>query len=268
MDNPIQTERNDQLRSAAEAGITTEIITQLQNGANIEAMDHDGWTALMFACFHNHAPVVELLLQKKANLEHKSHNNCTPLIVACMKGWTEIVKLLVQNNVNIEEKDNEGMTPLMWASYYGHYDIVDLLIQKNANTLATNHLGETAQDIALFKRNDTFYQLFRTLTEQERKNFGSKSIRNIQLYTRFIKWSEENPQKKQDTSDLTLQIPTVIFSEEPKHKSCSDMIIEGFIAAKEGVFNLFNTKRKRENKEENEQNQDGYGNPNKKAKLN
>jgi len=55
---------------------------------------------------------VKLLLEKGANIEAKDNDGDTALINAAIKGETEMVKLLLEKGANIEAKDNKGETAL------------------------------------------------------------------------------------------------------------------------------------------------------------
>jgi len=70
-----------------------------QNGADVNAKDNDGQTALYWASCSGRAEVVTLLLDAKAD---------------------------------VNTKDNNGQTALYWASYYGHAEVVKLLKQHGA----------------------------------------------------------------------------------------------------------------------------------------
>ena len=62
---------------AAFRGNTAAVINLLERGANVNARDEDGDTALMFAAYKGHALVVALLLQYGANVYARARNGWT-----------------------------------------------------------------------------------------------------------------------------------------------------------------------------------------------
>ncbi len=62
---------------AAFRGDTAAVINLLEGGADVNARDRDGDTALMFAAYKGHALVVALLLQYGANVYARARNGWT-----------------------------------------------------------------------------------------------------------------------------------------------------------------------------------------------
>jgi ankyrin repeat protein len=85
---------NSELLDAAVEGETQKIQRLLKKGANIEATDSDGWTALMLATYNEHAPTCALLLEKGANIEAKDNIGRTALMIAARFGKTETAEFL------------------------------------------------------------------------------------------------------------------------------------------------------------------------------
>jgi ankyrin repeat protein len=92
-------EKNVQLVQAAERGNLTDVQDALNGGADVNAKNASGWTALMRAsyCGYTHgkyAEVVKLLLDKGADVNIKTAEGITALMMAKNKGKTEIVAML------------------------------------------------------------------------------------------------------------------------------------------------------------------------------
>ena len=75
----------------------------LDRGANINAEDSEGYTALINASFSNNPDMVRLLLSKGVNVNAPSNlmvngkkAGFTPMMIAKSKGHQEIVKLLME----------------------------------------------------------------------------------------------------------------------------------------------------------------------------
>ena len=62
---------------AAFRGDAAAVINLLERGADVNARDRDGDTALMFAAFRGHTLVVALLLQYGANVYARARNGWT-----------------------------------------------------------------------------------------------------------------------------------------------------------------------------------------------
>ena len=75
-------------------GDTAKVEEAISNGANIDARNKYGRTALMFAAGNGHIGIVELLLKHGADVNAKGNDGWTALMSAVSKRYTEITKLL------------------------------------------------------------------------------------------------------------------------------------------------------------------------------
>jgi ribosomal protein S18 acetylase RimI-like enzyme len=96
MSQKTQKEKNKKLIKAAREGYTELVKLLLDAGADIEAKDKYGYTALIRAASNGYTEVVKLLLDAGADIEAKKENGDTALIRAASNGHTEVVKLLKQ----------------------------------------------------------------------------------------------------------------------------------------------------------------------------
>ena len=120
---------DDKLLSAAGTGDSALIENLLDRGADIEARDDDGETALMKASAAGQAAVVETLLDRGAALEAR--------------------------------EDVIGFTALMGASRYGQAAVVETLLNRGADISARSDEGETALDIAYIKEQQEVIKVLR-----------------------------------------------------------------------------------------------------------
>ena len=135
---------------AASNGYQDEVSQLLAMGANINAKNSDGFSALMLAVSNGHADVVDLLIENGADISAK-WNICvglTILMMAAFKGHTNIVTQLLAKNVDVNVKESEGLTALMIAAHEGHKEVVAQLLAKSADVSTTNLEGLTALKIA------------------------------------------------------------------------------------------------------------------------
>ena len=133
------------LHDAAREGDTALIKRLLENGAEIEAKDKDGWTALTSAALHGHRSVVECLLDRGADIEAKDKDGYwTALTSAAWQSHKSIVECLLDRGANIEAKNTNGYTALISAAWQGHKSIVECLLDRGADIEARNNHGATA----------------------------------------------------------------------------------------------------------------------------
>jgi ankyrin repeat protein len=109
----------------------------LANGAEVNAKDNYGYTALMAAAAsrRGHPEVVEALLAKGAEVNVKNEDGRTALMSASSAGKAEVVQLLLAKGADVNAKDNWGNTALDIASYRANSpkpEIQKMLIQAGA----------------------------------------------------------------------------------------------------------------------------------------
>lgn len=86
----------------------------LELGADVAAVNDDGWTALLFAAQRNLASVA-LLVEAGADPNARSYRGVTALMVAASWAKVEIVEYLLEKGVDARARDVDGWTPLMFA---------------------------------------------------------------------------------------------------------------------------------------------------------
>ena len=91
---------------------------------------------------------VKYLLNDGANVNGKNPDGYGPLHFAAYYGRTESARLLIEKGADINRKSEAYGTPLIVAAYYGHKDFVKLLLEKGADTTVTDADGKTALNYA------------------------------------------------------------------------------------------------------------------------
>ena len=84
---------------------------------------------------------VQYVLSLGADVNATDYKGKTALHRASQAGFTKITNLLLDNNANIEFKDNSGETPLFDAIRYGRLATTKLLLERGADIKATNSKG-------------------------------------------------------------------------------------------------------------------------------
>lgn len=133
------TTMDQQLISAAAEGDTTTVLKLLEGGADINATNHQGDTAVMAATQKNKVDTVKALIEQGADINIRNNNMDNVLLYAGAEGLLEIVKLAVQAGADTTITNRFGGTALIPASDRGHVDIVEELLT-NSDT-DVNHLN-------------------------------------------------------------------------------------------------------------------------------
>jgi len=140
----------------------------VENGADVNATDKYGNTALMEASDNGQLDVVhylldrgadinpsgpkrsplqralvgneretaELLITRGADVTRPDENGHTPLHIAAAHGYHEIAESLIARGADYRAVDKDGKSPLQFAAEYGHEDLVDYFIELGADPLA------------------------------------------------------------------------------------------------------------------------------------
>lgn len=154
------------LADAAEGKSRAKVAALLKQGADVNAPQADGTTALHWAAYHDDATLAKQLLKAGANAKSANRYEVTPLALACKNGNAEIVAMLLEagadanttlrggetvlmsaartgkpgavqallsRGADVNKKDRKGQTALMWAAADGHAEVVSILLAAKAD---------------------------------------------------------------------------------------------------------------------------------------
>ena len=119
-------------------------------GADPEAQDFWGDTALSYAAIGDARNIMRLYIRKSVNLNTQNSQGDTPLHDA---KTLEMTRLLVENGIDVNIKNKEGNTSLMIAILSNKYEILHYLIERGADLALTNKNGETVIHHAVYLDN-------------------------------------------------------------------------------------------------------------------
>ena len=138
------------LIKAAKKGNAAKIEKLLARGADVNAKNKEGRTALMGAAFAGHTAIVQALLEAGADVNAKDERGTTALSAAAFRGHTATVQTLLEVGAEVNARDKNGMTVLMWAAFGAgdHSATVQALLKAGADVDARDKNGGTALKVA------------------------------------------------------------------------------------------------------------------------
>jgi ankyrin repeat protein len=118
----------------------------LQQGADVNAAQGDGMTALHWAALEGDLETAEMLLYAGANVHSSTRLGAfTPLLLAAKSGQAPMIEALLDAGADPNDATTNGTTALMFASAAGSVEGAQALLDRGAAVNATeNAMGETA----------------------------------------------------------------------------------------------------------------------------
>lgn len=130
--------------AAAIVGDADAVRRLLDLGLPVDAVDHQGCSALLRAAGGGHRAVVDLLLARGATPGLAAHSGATPLSAAVSMRHGEIVDRLVSAGASLEQRLPGELTVLMVACALGLTDLAARLLAAGADAHARDAQGRMA----------------------------------------------------------------------------------------------------------------------------
>jgi ankyrin repeat protein len=89
----------------------------LDRGANVNARDDKGVTAVMLAALNGDAALLQGLLDRGAAVDARTRDGWTALTYAARKGHADVARRLLRAGADPTLTDRSGWSPLMYASW-------------------------------------------------------------------------------------------------------------------------------------------------------
>jgi ankyrin repeat protein len=127
----------DSIADAAMRGDRADVLTMIKQGADVNAPQGDGVTALHWAARRGDAELVSALVAAGANTRTETRFGAyTPLHLAAERGSAVIVKALLTAGAAVDAKTATGATPLMFAAAAGDTGAIAALLDARAEVNA------------------------------------------------------------------------------------------------------------------------------------
>ncbi|KAG8235057.1 hypothetical protein J437_LFUL014560 [Ladona fulva] len=132
----------------------------------VDTVDSNGLTPLMWASAYGQMPTVQLLLRHGAKTENTGPDGESPLHLAAAGGHHDVLRLLLSEGASVNRADDvcclncriensidldldNGNTALMYAAYGDHPHCVNELLLRGADLTMVNLNGDTAFGVAV-----------------------------------------------------------------------------------------------------------------------
>ena len=134
---------DEQLLEAVANDNNAEVERLIKAGANLDAQDINGNTALHLAVLDNNSNIIIKLLKEGADVNAKDINGSTALHLAAKSGHIEAVNKLKEAGANLDAQDINGNIALHLAVLGNHSEIADALKEAGADVNAVDENGQT-----------------------------------------------------------------------------------------------------------------------------
>ncbi|WP_328320632.1 ankyrin repeat domain-containing protein [Streptomyces sp. NBC_00388] len=138
-------EQDRAVLDAAGTGDATAVRAALAAGADREARDAHGRTALLLASLGDHAGAARVLVAEGADPDAQDHRDDSPWLATGVTGSVEMMRVLLAAGPDLELRNRFGGIALIPACERGHVDYVRALLREtDIDVDHVNDLGWTA----------------------------------------------------------------------------------------------------------------------------
>jgi ankyrin repeat protein len=146
----VHAELLSRLAKDASDGQIGNMQSDLSRGAGINELACQGSPALFWSILggEDNVTAVNWIINQGADINLRDSNGYTALNLAAWTGQPKIVKILLDHGANIEATDAKGRSPLLDAAYMGRLDLLKVLLENKANINSQDSDGNSAVIVA------------------------------------------------------------------------------------------------------------------------
>lgn len=134
-----------ELPDLVKAGEHAAALEAIRSGANVNAVQADGTSALLWAVYRIDHDVAQALLERGANPNGRNTLATTPLCEAVTIADARLVAMLLKAGADPNLGNEDGQTPLMIAARNGSLPLVQMLVKAGARVNERErYRGQTA----------------------------------------------------------------------------------------------------------------------------
>lgn len=179
---PLGAAQNAAVAAAAQARAGATVRTLLQSGADVNAAQGDGMTALHWAALNGDHEMVAMLLHAGANWRATTRlGGYVPLHLAAQTGAAEVVQLLVAAGADVSARTTTGATPLMLAATSGNLDAATRLLDSGADINAVESVH--AQTPLMFAAAADRAEMVRLLLKRGAQSHTTSKVIDLEALT-------------------------------------------------------------------------------------
>jgi ankyrin repeat protein len=123
------------------AGNRDQALLMIDQGADVNALQSDGTSALLYAIYQDDLELVTALVNAGADVNQRNEYGANTMGEAAMSGNTEMLRVLLANGADANLANLEGETPLMVVARTGNVPAAELLLEYGADINAREQWG-------------------------------------------------------------------------------------------------------------------------------
>ncbi|HEY5568320.1 MAG TPA: ankyrin repeat domain-containing protein [Gammaproteobacteria bacterium] len=133
---------NETLVAAAKSQATAAALSALSEGADVDAREADGTTALHWAAHYDDLELVRALIAAGADVSLTNDYGATPMSEAAVVGNVAVLEALLEAGADVDSPNAEGQTALMIVARTSNLEAARLLLEHGAKVDAREQWKE------------------------------------------------------------------------------------------------------------------------------